>query len=121
LHSFDGRVGAILPNDYLISSPNSNVLFNPPLSSRRIRLRRHLHFSHDDPLFYPQPFNDHWPHLSLIQAPSADPNHPFAAAWLIPSDEDFDVEASDLLYNAAILDNKFYSRIKSLADLVLAN
>ncbi|KAJ3778110.1 hypothetical protein FB446DRAFT_798333 [Lentinula raphanica] len=119
LRPFDGRTGAILPNNYLISSPNSNVLFGPPLSSRRIRLRRHFHFSHDDPLFYPQPFNDLHPHLSLIRAPSADPNHPFAAAWLIPSDEDFYVEASDMLHNAVILENEFYSRIKSLADPVL--
>ncbi|KAJ3832416.1 hypothetical protein F5878DRAFT_496897, partial [Lentinula raphanica] len=87
--SFDGRVGTILENDYLVSSPNTNVLFDPPLLSRRVRLRRDLHFSHDDPLFYPQPFDEHRPHLPLIRAPSTDPNHPFAIAWTIPLDEHF--------------------------------
>ncbi|KAJ3709985.1 hypothetical protein C8R42DRAFT_729717 [Lentinula raphanica] len=119
LQSFDGRVGAVLPNDYLISSPNSNVLYAPPLSSRRVRLRRHFHFSHDDPLFYPQPFDETRPHLPLIRTPSPDPNHPFAAAWLIPSAEDFDAEASDFLYNAVVLDTTVYLRLKALADDVL--
>ncbi|KAJ3817238.1 hypothetical protein F5880DRAFT_1438979, partial [Lentinula raphanica] len=87
--SFDGRVGAILENDILVSSPNSNVLFYPSSSSRRVRLRRDLHFSHDNPLFYPQPFDELRPHLPLIRAPSPDPKHPFTAAWVVPSDEHF--------------------------------
>ncbi|KAJ3964202.1 hypothetical protein EV361DRAFT_967428 [Lentinula raphanica] len=119
LHSFDGRVGAILENDVLVSSPNSDVLFYPPLSSRCVRLRRDLHFFHDDPLFYPQPFDELQPHLPLIRAPSTDPNHPFAVAWRIPSDEHFDVGAGDMLYDAGILDNHFYLRLKSLAVTVL--
>ncbi|KAJ3832158.1 hypothetical protein F5878DRAFT_666822 [Lentinula raphanica] len=119
LRSFDGRVGAILENDILVSSPNSNVLFYPSSSSRRVRLRRDLHFSHDDPLFYPQPFDELRPHLPLIRAPSPDPKHPFAVAWVVPSDEHFDVEAGDILYDAGILDTHLYLRLKSLAHTVL--
>ncbi|KAJ3970823.1 hypothetical protein EV361DRAFT_992937 [Lentinula raphanica] len=119
LHPFDGRVGVILPNNYLISSPNSDVLFEPPLSSRRVRLRRDLHFSHDDPLFYPQPFNELLPHLTLIRAPSPDPNHPFAAAWMKPLEIELDVDNGGMLYDAGVLDTGFYLRIKSLANHVL--
>ncbi|KAJ3766468.1 hypothetical protein EV361DRAFT_777463, partial [Lentinula raphanica] len=79
-----GRVGALLENDCLITSPNAEVLFNPPSGSRRVRLRKDLHFSHDDPLYYPQPFNEHHPHLPLIKVPSVDPKHPFAVAWVKP-------------------------------------
>ncbi|KAJ3826070.1 hypothetical protein F5880DRAFT_1610533 [Lentinula raphanica] len=118
LQPFDGRVGALLENNYLITSPNSNVLFAPPLSPQRVRLRRDLHFFHDDPLFYPQPFDELRPHLPLIWAPSNDPGHPFAAAWVLPSEKHFD-EAGDMLYNMGILDNTFYLRIKTLADTVL--
>ncbi|KAJ3712704.1 hypothetical protein C8R42DRAFT_647498 [Lentinula raphanica] len=116
---FDGRVGTILPNNYLVSSPNSDVLFEPPLSSRHVRLRRNLHFSHDDPLFYPQPFNELMPHLTLVRMPSPDPNHPFAPAWVNPSEIELDVENGGMLYDAAILDNHFYSSLKSLANYVL--
>ncbi|KAJ3820003.1 hypothetical protein F5880DRAFT_1615961 [Lentinula raphanica] len=115
----DGRVGAILPNNHLISSPNCDVLFEPPLSKRYVRLRRNLHFFNDDPLYYPQPFNHVLPHLPLIRAPSPDPEHPFAAAWINPWDVKFDVDGVGMLYDAGILDNNFYLRIKSLADDVL--
>ncbi|KAJ3737886.1 hypothetical protein EV360DRAFT_91149, partial [Lentinula raphanica] len=96
LQSFDGRVGAILENNHLITTPNASVLFQPPISTRHVRLRRDLHFSHDDPLFYPQPFDELRPHLPLIRAPSTDPDHPFAAAWQLPLDEHFDAEAGDI-------------------------
>ncbi|KAJ3725174.1 hypothetical protein C8R42DRAFT_640081 [Lentinula raphanica] len=118
LQPFDGRVGAILKSNHLVTSPNSDVLFAPPLGPRRVRLRRDLHFSHDDPLFYPQPFDELRPHLPLIRAASNDPKHPFAAAWASPSEKDFE-EAGDILYGACILDNDFYLRIKSLAHTVL--
>ncbi|KAJ3728409.1 hypothetical protein C8R42DRAFT_571724, partial [Lentinula raphanica] len=119
LQSFDGRVGAILPNDHIISSPNCDILFEPPLSNRYVRLRRNLHYFHDDPLFYPQPFNHLLPHLSLIRTPSPNPQHPFAAAWINPLNVDFDDDTGGMLYDAGVLDNEFYLRIKSLADDVL--
>ncbi|KAJ3837372.1 hypothetical protein F5878DRAFT_662140 [Lentinula raphanica] len=119
LQSFDGRVGIILPNDYLITSPNCDVLFEPPFSTRYVRLRRNLHYFHDDPLFYPQTFNQALPHLPLIRAPSPDPKHPFAAAWMNPLDANFDAENGGMLYDAGILDNDFYLQIKSLAIDVL--
>ncbi|KAJ3966182.1 hypothetical protein EV361DRAFT_936342 [Lentinula raphanica] len=117
MQPFDGQVGAILKNDHLISSPNSTVLFAPPLGPRRVRLRRNLHFSHDDPLFYPQPFDEERPHLPLIRAPSIDPKHPFVAAWQSPSEEDFE-EVGDMLHDACILNNDFYLRIKTLANTI---
>ncbi|KAJ3834093.1 hypothetical protein F5878DRAFT_665074 [Lentinula raphanica] len=116
---YDGRVGAILPNNHLISSPNCDVLFEPPLSTRYVRLRRNLHYFHDDPLFYPQPFNQLLPHLPLIRTPSPDPKHPFAAAWINPLDVNIDVENGGMLYDAGVLDNDFYLQIKSLANDVL--
>ncbi|KAJ3709802.1 hypothetical protein C8R42DRAFT_649204 [Lentinula raphanica] len=44
---------------------------------------------------------------------------PASTAWLIPSAEDFDAEASDFLYNAVVLDTTVYLRLKALADDVL--
>ncbi|KAJ3755171.1 hypothetical protein EV360DRAFT_86147 [Lentinula raphanica] len=98
--AFDGRVGALLENDYLITSPNSQFLFEPPSTPRR-------------------PFNEQYPHLPLIRAPSADANHPFAAAWAIPSNEILDTDAGDILRNRALLRNDFYLRIKRLALYIL--
>ncbi|KAJ3765408.1 hypothetical protein FB446DRAFT_709481 [Lentinula raphanica] len=117
--AFDGKVGALLENDHLVTSPNSQFLFEPPSTPRRVRLRRSFHFSHDDPLFYPQPFNVHYPHLPLIRAPSVDANHPFAVAWVTPSNELYDTDAGDILRNRGLLQHEFYLRIKRLALYIL--
>ncbi|KAJ3755626.1 hypothetical protein EV360DRAFT_85739 [Lentinula raphanica] len=119
LKAFDGKVGALLENNCLVTSPNMQVLFDPPSPSRCVRLRRHLHFSHDDPLFYPQPYNEQYPHLPFIRVPSADANHRFAIAWVQPSDDHFDDSAEDILAGGGILNNDFYLRLKGLAEFIL--
>ncbi|KAJ3964176.1 hypothetical protein EV361DRAFT_980183, partial [Lentinula raphanica] len=119
LKAFDGKVGSLLENNYLVTSPNTEILFDPPTPSRCVRLRRHLHFSHDDPLFYPQPYNEQYPHLPFIRVPSADANHRFAIAWVQPSDDHFDDSAEDILAGGGILNNDFYLRLKGLAEFIL--
>lgn len=89
LKSFEGKVGALFPGEILVTSPNSSVIYRPPLNLCRVRLRAGRHFGPDDPLYSPQPFVQAIGHLSVIRSPSSDPAHPLALAWLQPSSDHF--------------------------------
>ncbi|KAK1221131.1 hypothetical protein PQX77_016069 [Marasmius sp. AFHP31] len=93
LRSNEGRVGNAFPGGYLVTTPDMDVLFAPPVGLCRVRLRRDYHFGEDDPLFYPQPFNRTIAHLALIPIPNSHPAHSLYHAWFTPTERDFEPRA----------------------------
>ena len=59
LACFDGKVGALVnvgSQNYIVTSPNSDCVYIPPLGERSVRMRDldWCHFGEDDPMLYPQ-------------------------------------------------------------------
>lgn len=54
----DGRVGAVLLGGFFfVTSPNMDVVYEPPLGKNRAMfLRRDYRYADDDPLLWPQPY-----------------------------------------------------------------
>lgn len=116
----DGRVGNILPGDILVSSPNTDILYLPPLGSCRVHMRRNNHFGCHDPLLYPQPFSSKTAHLALIKTPSPDPQHKFYSAWVTPTDRHFiEQPSSGICSGLGTLEETFRSELEALAKNVL--
>ena len=66
--SSNGLVGAVIcDGEYIVTSPNANTIFNPPLGGDcSLFLRTNLRFGDDDPLQWPQPWVPEYPHLPCI-------------------------------------------------------
>ncbi|KAL0565066.1 hypothetical protein V5O48_016967, partial [Marasmius crinis-equi] len=55
--ALDGQAAAYVEDgEYLVTSPNSHIIYKPFFGSRTISLRKDYRFGPDDPLLYPQPF-----------------------------------------------------------------
>ncbi|KAL0565826.1 hypothetical protein V5O48_016188 [Marasmius crinis-equi] len=67
-----------------------NILYELPINMQKVRLRRDNHFSSDNPLYYPQPFNRYTAFLVCIRVEYPDPALPeLNTAFKIPSPNDF--------------------------------
>lgn len=68
LGPFDGRVGGVIEDGkYFITSPNQTFIPLPPLGpDRPLKLRTDCRYGDDDPIQWPQPFNENFPHYSCI-------------------------------------------------------
>ncbi|KAF9060482.1 hypothetical protein BDP27DRAFT_1430050 [Rhodocollybia butyracea] len=103
LRSMDGRVGNILPKNILVSSPNTDVVYLPPLGACR-------------------PFSSNTAHLALIKSPSPDPQHKFHCAWVIPTDRHFvELPSSGICLGLGTLAQTFRSELEALATNVLSH
>ncbi|KAL0567858.1 hypothetical protein V5O48_014140 [Marasmius crinis-equi] len=75
--ALDGQAAAhVEGGEYLVTSPNSHIIYKPLLGSRTITLRKDYHFGPDDPLLYPQPFISlrcHWAAIPRRPGDKADP------------------------------------------------
>ncbi|THU88211.1 hypothetical protein K435DRAFT_866499 [Dendrothele bispora CBS 962.96] len=90
LTAFDSQVGAVIGNaGYVVTSPNTDLIYSPCFGPCTTRMRRDYHFGTDDPLYFPQPFNMTIGHLALIPAPSTSSFHNDALAWYRPKPSDF--------------------------------
>ncbi|KAG7090327.1 hypothetical protein E1B28_011923 [Marasmius oreades] len=120
IRSFEGRVGNAYPGDVIVTTPNMDYLYAPPINERRVRLRKDLHFGEDDPLLFPQPFNRNIAHLSVIQLPSTDKQNPHYAAWARPQITDFEERATlDICTGMGRLYRGFYWAFDTMASRVL--
>ncbi|KAL0565908.1 hypothetical protein V5O48_016111 [Marasmius crinis-equi] len=120
LRSFEGQVGNAYPGDVIVTSPNSQVLYAPPLNNCRVRLRDDLHYGQDDPLFHPQPFHRPIAHLAVLPLPSSDPGHPLYTAWVRPTAQQFEERtAVDICPGMGRLSRSLYWAFHSLASDVL--
>jgi len=88
LGPFDGKAGAVL-GDWLITTPNQDIIWLPPWSQRRVRLRADVRYGFDDPTLWPQSYVIEYPHLGAIPRKPDDPNDPLSIMWWNPSEFDF--------------------------------
>ncbi|KAJ8094359.1 hypothetical protein PM082_010793 [Marasmius tenuissimus] len=120
IRSFEGRVGNAYPGNVLVTSPNMDVLYAPPINECRVRLRKAFHFGQDDPLFHPQPFNRPIAHLAIIRTPSPDPDHHLSTAWVRPTSKDFEQRAAlDVCEGLGRLSRGLYWRFHAMASKIL--
>ncbi|RDB19698.1 hypothetical protein Hypma_013215 [Hypsizygus marmoreus] len=90
LTAFDGKVGAVVADGhFFITSPNIEVIYEPPLGAYcEMRFRRDYKYSDDDPLQWPQPYNVpacHWACMPLLPAP----DDPYRIMWSTPAESDW--------------------------------
>ncbi|KAK7446676.1 hypothetical protein VKT23_014371 [Stygiomarasmius scandens] len=117
--SFDGLCGNII-GDILVTSPNITVLYEPPLNTCSVRMRKDMHFGCDDPLYYPQPFNRSSAHLAVIRLPSLeDPLEPFSVTWAVPNDRDFTPSSNTFCAGLGVLEKRVLAKLVSLGKVVL--
>ena len=96
LRSVDGKVGALVHvpcGEYIVTSPNSNVVYVPPMGTCCVCMKKGFHFAEDDPMLYPQLYVAEVAYLSVIpRRPSPQAfttDHPDSMAFYQPSDTDF--------------------------------
>lgn len=96
LGPFDGKVAAVI-NDWLITTPNQDIIWLPPWGKRRVRLRADVRYGFDDPTLWPQAYIIQYPHLGAIPRKPDDPNDPLSIMWWDPTEHDFHRSANDLV------------------------
>ncbi|KAG7093912.1 hypothetical protein E1B28_007548 [Marasmius oreades] len=116
--SFDGLCGNHI-GEVLVTSPNMNVLYTPPLNECRVRMRKHRHFGYDDPLFFPQPFSRPAAHLAVIRVPQPHTTHPFSVAWMVPDESHFVASDDTFCAGFGVLQNHIRSKLVDLSKSVI--
>ncbi|KAL0057410.1 hypothetical protein AAF712_015946, partial [Marasmius tenuissimus] len=97
-----------------------DILYAPPINECRVRLQKAFHFSQDDPLFHPQPFNRPIAHLAIMQTPSPDPDHHLSATWVRPTSENFEQRAAlDVCEGLGRLSRGLYWRFHAMTSKIL--
>ncbi|KAL0567742.1 hypothetical protein V5O48_014255 [Marasmius crinis-equi] len=89
VEAHEGQVGAVF-SDAFVTTPNTDVVFDPLRGFRSIHLRKGDHFGLEDPLYFPQPFTLASPHLAMIPLPNTDPGNANFICWYRPTAKDFD-------------------------------
>ncbi|KAE9393954.1 hypothetical protein BT96DRAFT_998955 [Gymnopus androsaceus JB14] len=79
--SFEGLIGYMFPGDMLVTSPNTNIIFTPPLNTCKVRFQKALNFGKDDPIYYSQSFEPCIGHLALTPYLSQLHKNSFYLAW----------------------------------------
>ena len=93
---FDGKVVAIL-GEYLITTPNQDVIWYPPWGKRDICLCANVRYGFDDPTLWPQPYLIDYSHLSAIPRKPDSEDDPLAIMWWNPTKSDFISTSSNLV------------------------
>ncbi|KAJ7575118.1 hypothetical protein C8J56DRAFT_1064013 [Mycena floridula] len=97
LTGVDGKVGALVSvngEDYIITSPNADRIYTPPLGECSISLKVNHHFGVHDPMVYPQPFVPEVGYLAAMAEYQHSPHSPLylkptEVPFYIPTDDDF--------------------------------
>ena len=69
-----------------------NVIYRPPLGTRRVHLRRDLRYGDDDFTLWPQPFSRKYCHHLAVPRKPEQPDDPLTILWWDPSPADFTPE-----------------------------
>ena len=121
LASSDGLVGAVMHDGCdIITTPNCNVVFEPPLGGdRSLFLRSNLRFGDDDPLQWPQLYLSNRSYLPFIL--SCPPKHdPLTVMWRLPDREDFIAVDGRVLEGVGKLERGFFNQLQRLSLDLLA-
>ncbi|THV00650.1 hypothetical protein K435DRAFT_793991 [Dendrothele bispora CBS 962.96] len=122
LKPFDGQVGAVIGDTgYVVTSPNTDLIYSPHVGPCTTRMRRDFHFGTDDPLYFPQPFNMKIGHLALIPAPSTSSFHNDALAWYRPKSSDFIPHTSMPCSALGLIAPDLISRFESKSNALISS
>lgn len=107
----------------LVTSPNTHVIFTPPLNTCKVRFRKALNFGEDDPIYYPQPFESRIGHLALIPRPSYSRTNRLFLAWFRPNErvDLTPVSSSDVFVGLVLLDKQLFDTFNDVCNGALAN
>ena len=97
LGPFDGKVAA-LKGDYLITTPNQDVIWFPPWGKRNVCLCANIWYGFDDLTLWPQPYMIEYPYLSAIPRKPDSEDDPLSIMWWNPTQSDF-ISTSNNLVN----------------------
>ena len=84
-------------SDWLITTPNQDVIWHPPWDKRSVRLRADARYGFDDPTLWPQAYVIQYPHLGAIPRKPDDLNNPLSIMWWDPAESDFVYSPNDLV------------------------
>jgi hypothetical protein len=120
LSSADGLVGSVtLDGKWIITSPNSTVTFDPPIGGdRALYLRSNLRFGDDDPVQWPQPFTNEYPHLACIMLRPRKEDDPMKIMWWWPEYQHFRSNDGTLL-GVGRLDPMWFFPLQNLSLALL--
>lgn len=105
---------------YIITTPNSNIVFEPPLGGdRSLFLRSNLRFGDDDPLQWPQMYLPNRPYLPCILS-CAPKNDPLIVMWRLPNRENFIAVDGGILEGVGKLERGFFCELHRLSLDLLA-
>ncbi|KAF9459565.1 hypothetical protein BDZ94DRAFT_1239143 [Collybia nuda] len=116
----DGRVGAAVNEGrHIVTSPNTKMIFYPPLGGdRNVFLRSDLLFADDDHLQWPQSFIPEVPYLACIPRPPAS-EMPMSIMWKLPNRTVFMVEDHGILRGIGKLSPLWLVTFKQLSGSLI--
>ena len=110
----------MLDGKWIVSSPNSTVAFEPPIGGdRALYLRSNLRFGDDDPLQWPQPFTEEYPHLPCIMVRPKQENHPLRILWWWPDRHHFRPNDHSTLLGVGKLDPAWFLCLQGVSLTLL--
>ena len=83
LGPLDGKVAALI-GDYLIMTPNQDVIWFPPWGKRNIRLHANIRYGFDDLTLWPQSYMIKYPYLGTIPRKPDSEDDPLSIMWWHP-------------------------------------
>jgi hypothetical protein len=116
----DDLFGAVTRDGrFIVTSPNSKHILDPPLGrNRSLFLRSNLRFGDDDALQWPQPFLANYGHVACIRMPPSDKNDPRNIMWVLPGHAGF-VPDDGISGGIGKLCDGFFRSMTQLWDILL--
>lgn len=122
LGPFDGRVGGVVEDGkYFITSPNQTFIPRPPLGpDRPLQMRVDGRYADDDPVQWPQPFNEDYPHYACIPRQPSSPNE--YIMWWRPARDAFVLKNSPLvpISGLGVLSHSEVTQLESCVEALLS-
>ncbi|KAL0569454.1 hypothetical protein V5O48_012513 [Marasmius crinis-equi] len=117
----DGLVGAIMHRTReFITSPNCYAIPQPPHGSTRDLYRRADGFyADDDPVQWPQPFNNAYIYLACVPKfpiSDQDPYDPYRRMWGSMTERDMDINIEDRARREGVVNNRFAAEFQQAVD-----
>ena len=103
----------------IVTSPNQREICHPPLGGDRVVfLRENLWYGDDDPVQWPQPFSETYPHYACIPACPDVADHPYMILWLSCNPRDY-VRQSGPFAGLWMLNRTTFRALSTVATEVL--
>ena len=105
--------------DWLITTPNQDIIWQPPWGKREVRLRSDVRYATDDPTLWPQPYIAEYPYLGAIPRKPDDDRDPLSIMWWNPTEHDFIRSHNALVDGLGQLSRARYEKLDILKKQLL--